>query len=211
MLAEHPFTLPRLRPTVQVPTPEQPTEPPSDGDLVAARVYYTIIRDLSDERELSDEKRPTTAELTDALRYLQDIKDRIWADRGDPIQELGRQMNQRFNEMSARFDRIEEMQTVIVRRLNNVSRQQSHSSILPLMEANTRADGINRTLVVVPFQDGSWPTEDPHNLPPLYTLEDIDALREDQRVQYCRGYGFTATGNVAQQKATIRRAVGMSH
>ncbi|KAK9244163.1 hypothetical protein V1506DRAFT_522979 [Lipomyces tetrasporus] len=200
MLAEHPITLPHLRPSVQIPVPGLPTEPPLDGDLVAARVYHTILRDLSDERELSDEKRPTTEELTDALRYLQDVKDRIWTGRGDPIQELGRQMNQRFNEMNAqmnaRFDRIEETQADVMARLNHVSRQQNHSSILPLMTG--RWDQLNLGRSPIP----GWFV--------AHGGSDIDTLREDQRAQYCRGYGFAAVGNVAQQKATIRRALGMS-
>ncbi|KAK9234347.1 hypothetical protein V1525DRAFT_459485 [Lipomyces kononenkoae] len=107
MLAAHPITLPRLRPSVQIPIPEQLTEPPSNGDLVAAaRVYYTILRDLSDG-DLG-----FTGDL--GLESGQIICS------GDPIQELSRQMN-------ARFDRIEETQAVILTRLNHVSRQQNHT------------------------------------------------------------------------------------
>ncbi|PFH47407.1 hypothetical protein AMATHDRAFT_67754 [Amanita thiersii Skay4041] len=41
---------------------------------------------------------------------------------------------------------------------------------------------------VVPFADGSDPTSDEHNLPPLWNLSSIKALNPEQLRKYHRGY-----------------------
>ncbi|KAK9373326.1 uncharacterized protein V1513DRAFT_459910 [Lipomyces chichibuensis] len=187
MLEEQPIALPQLRASVQIGVPPQPGEPPSDQDLAAARTYsgcLGVLRDGKDSRfnygGLSDDSRPMYGELMDAFRYLDEVKQRIRAARGDPLQDA---------------------QTDISRRLDTVVRTQNLPLIGPRREReeNRTADGEHVPFRIVPFNDGSMPTEQPINLPPLYTLAAIEELNFDQLRAYCAGYGVGA-GNTAQMR-----------
>ncbi|KAK9427654.1 hypothetical protein V1505DRAFT_317250 [Lipomyces doorenjongii] len=210
MLAEEPIVLPQLRASVRILVPPQPEEPPTDQDLAAARSYSTCVRSLRDEGGLSDDQRPSQQELADAVRYSDDVKERVRVTRGDTLQQVLGQLRELRGDLrrdvrliNGRLDRLEEGQTDISRRLDNVTRTQN----LPLIGPCMAADGDQIPFALVPFNDGSMPTEYPHNLPPLYRLMDIEGLNAEHLRAYCTGYGANM-GNAAQMKARIRRAIG---
>jgi hypothetical protein len=80
--------------------------------------------------------------------------------------------------------------------------------------------------MIVPFNDGSMPTQDPvsslsfnslnslqishtqHNLPPLINVAAIRVLTSPQTIAYAAGYGLVITGTAATRQAAIGRAIG---
>ncbi|KAK9357772.1 hypothetical protein V1504DRAFT_442632 [Lipomyces starkeyi] len=181
MLEEQPIAVPQLRASVQMGVPPQPGEPPSDQDLAAARTYC--------DGGLTDDKRPTYEEFRDAFRYLDEVKERTRAARGDPLQEVLRgirEIQEDMRQVRRDIRRMQEAQTDMSRRLNTV-------------EENRAADGERILFRIVPFNDGSMPTEHPHNLPPLHTLAAIEGLNFDQLREYCAGYEVGG-GNTAQMR-----------
>jgi len=53
----------------------------------------------------------------------------------------------------------------------------------------SRGDGDVVQFEIVPFNDGSDPTQPPHNLPPLHSFNVIETLHGAQLVAYLNGYG----------------------
>ncbi|KAK9327446.1 hypothetical protein V1520DRAFT_348852 [Lipomyces starkeyi] len=217
MLEEQPIALPQLRASVQMGVPPQPGEPPSDQDLAAARTYCGCLGVLRDDGGLTDDKRPTSEEFRDAFRYLDEVKERTMAARGDPLQEVlrgireiqddMRQVRRDIRRMQEAQTRMQETQTDMSRRLDTVVRVQNLPLIGPRREENRAADGEHVLFRIVPFNDGSMPTEHPNNLPPLYTLAAIEGLNFDQLRAYCAGYEVGA-GNTVQMRVKVRAAIG---
>ncbi|KAK9320624.1 hypothetical protein V1517DRAFT_369033 [Lipomyces orientalis] len=215
MLEEQPIALPQLRATVQMGVPPQPGEPPT---------YCGCLRVLRDDGGLTDDKRPTYDEVRDAFRYLDEVKERTRAARGDPIQEVLRGIREiqddmrqvrrdirRMQETQTRMQeaqtRMQEAQTDMWHRLDTVARAQNLPLIGPRREENRAADGEHVLFRIVPFNDGSMPTEHPNNLPPLYTLAAIEGLNFEQLRAYCAGYEVGA-GNTVQMRVELRAAIG---
>ncbi|KAN0109213.1 hypothetical protein V8E52_009541 [Russula decolorans] len=69
-------------------------------------------------------------------------------------------------------------------------------------------DGGFTPFMIVPFNDGSMPTQDPHNLPPLINVAAIRVLTSPQTIAYAAGYGLVITGTAATRQAAIGRAIG---
>ncbi|KAK9489760.1 hypothetical protein V1508DRAFT_427078 [Lipomyces doorenjongii] len=210
MLEEQPIALPQLRASVHMGVPPQPGEPPSDQDLAAARTYCGCLGVLRDDGGLTDDKRPTYEEFVDAFRYLDEVKERTRAARGDPLQEVLRGIREIQDDMrQVRRDirRMQEAQTDMSRRLDTVVRAQNLPLIGPRREENRAADGEHVLFRIVPFNDGSMPTEHPNDLPPLYTLAAIEGLNFDQLRAYCAGYEVGA-GNTVQMRVKVRAAIG---
>ncbi|KAK9250680.1 hypothetical protein V1507DRAFT_339834 [Lipomyces tetrasporus] len=69
--------LPRLRDSVLLVLPPQPSEPPTDLDLATARTYFACVRTLREDAGLDDDRRPSQLEEADSLRYLNDVRERI--------------------------------------------------------------------------------------------------------------------------------------
>ncbi|KAF8872357.1 hypothetical protein BD779DRAFT_1573290 [Infundibulicybe gibba] len=73
----------------------------------------------------------------------------------------------------------------------------------------TCSTGDNASFVVVPFADGTDPTEQPHYLPPLKSCQAVYDLNSRQRDAYCRGYGLARRNrNVEQCTKFILTAIG---
>ncbi|KAK9242690.1 hypothetical protein V1506DRAFT_546719 [Lipomyces tetrasporus] len=60
-----------------------------------------------------------------------------------------------------------QVHTEILNRLDHFTRMQNISVIALLKVTNKDHDGVQLTLNIIPFADGSMPTQHPHNLPPL--------------------------------------------
>ncbi|KAJ8098052.1 hypothetical protein POJ06DRAFT_260817 [Lipomyces tetrasporus] len=163
---------PQLRDSVPVKVPRRPQEPPSEQDLAASRAYYGQLRALRDEGGLDDDSRPNLQEMVDANRYLVAVEDKIRETRGDSLREILRVVN----EMRQAQTETRQVQTEILNRLDHFTRMQNISVIAPLKQANKDRDGVRLTLNIIPFADGSMPTQHPHNLPPLFTVEAINGL-----------------------------------
>ncbi|KAF5381565.1 hypothetical protein D9615_005636 [Tricholomella constricta] len=69
-------------------------------------------------------------------------------------------------------------------------------------------DGRVRRFEVIPFHDGTLPTDPPHNLPPLVNVAAINALTGPQATAYLRGYGRPIPRSVATRRRAIRDTVG---
>ncbi|KAF9008101.1 hypothetical protein BDZ89DRAFT_1079189 [Hymenopellis radicata] len=54
-----------------------------------------------------------------------------------------------------------------------------------------RGDGRTVPYVVMAFLDGSFPDHDPHNLPALLNVDNIDDLTDDEVEAYVAGYGLS--------------------
>ncbi|KAK9368166.1 hypothetical protein V1509DRAFT_565268, partial [Lipomyces kononenkoae] len=193
-LDEPPISLPRLRNSVALVVPQQPSERPTDQDLAAARVYFACVRSRRDDGGLPDDQRPSQEEEADALRYLNDVREKIRITRPDPMQEILR-----------RLDRMDQSLERLERGLERVVWAQNLSSLLP--NANRLADGERIPFFVVPFRDGSLPTHPPHNLPALQSFAAIEGLNMEQLRAYCGGYQLQAE-NAVQMKACIKEAIG---
>ncbi|KAI5475040.1 hypothetical protein MNV49_002065 [Pseudohyphozyma bogoriensis] len=63
---------------------------------------------------------------------------------------------------------------------------------------------LGRAAKVVPFADGSDPTEDPHNLPVIRTSGDVDALTDEPARSYLAGYKIRAAVNIGHVAAAPR-------
>ncbi|KAK9494055.1 hypothetical protein V1508DRAFT_396471 [Lipomyces doorenjongii] len=210
MLAEEPIVLPQLGASERILVPPQPEEPPP------IRIWLPLghILLVCALGGLSDDQRPSQQELADAVRYSDDVKERVRVTRGGTLQQVLGQLRELRGDLrrdvqliNGRLDRLEEGQTDISRRLDNVTRTQNLPLIGPRRDGNRAADGDQIPFVLVPFNNGSMPTEYPHNLPPLYRLMDIESLNAEHLRAYCTGYGANM-GNAAQMKARIRRAIG---
>ncbi|ODQ72854.1 hypothetical protein LIPSTDRAFT_277522 [Lipomyces starkeyi NRRL Y-11557] len=77
MLEEQAIVLPRLRDSVHLVVPRQPSEPPTDLDLATARTFFACMRTLREDGGLDDDRRPSQLEEADSLRYLNDVRERI--------------------------------------------------------------------------------------------------------------------------------------
>ncbi|KAF8495738.1 hypothetical protein F5888DRAFT_1709685 [Russula emetica] len=71
-------------------------------------------------------------------------------------------------------------------------------------------DGTFTPFTIVPFNDGSMPTEAPHNLPPLVNVAAIRALTAPQTTAYTAGYGLGNIRAAPARRVAIGRAVGCS-
>lgn len=69
-------------------------------------------------------------------------------------------------------------------------------------------DGSIIPFMIVPFNDGSMPTEAPHNLLPLVNVAAVRALTEAQTTAYAVGYALGNVGPAPAGRAAIGRAVG---
>lgn len=69
-------------------------------------------------------------------------------------------------------------------------------------------DGRTRHFQVVPFVDGTLPTADPHNLPALTSVDDLNALTGPEATAYLVGYGLPHHHNINIRKNAIRREIG---
>ncbi|KAK9239523.1 hypothetical protein V1525DRAFT_40649 [Lipomyces kononenkoae] len=159
---------PLLRASVPAKVPLPMLVPPSNQDLVAARAYHNMLRALHCG-ELDDDSRPTLEEMRDAARYLAEVEDKIRETRGDPIQEILRVVT----ELNRVVSELKQNQSQMFDRLEQTIRLQNMGQILPLKQANRDRDGVQLTLNIIPFVDGSIPTQAPHNLPPLFSIEAI--------------------------------------
>ncbi|KAK9328497.1 hypothetical protein V1520DRAFT_214744 [Lipomyces starkeyi] len=157
MDGEQVIATPLLRDSVPAKVPRRPQEPPSEQDLAASRAYYDQLRALRNEGGLDDDSRPTVQEMLDATRYLVAVEDRIRETRGDPLREILRVVN----EMREAQTEMRQEQTEILNRLDHFTRMQNISAIAPLKQANRDRDGVQLTLNIIPFADGSMPTQHP--------------------------------------------------
>ncbi|KAK9249744.1 hypothetical protein V1507DRAFT_500365 [Lipomyces tetrasporus] len=199
------IALPLLRDSVPVKLLQQPQDPPSDQNLAAARAYCGQLRALRNEGGLDNASRPTQQEMIDAARYLAVMEDRIRETRGDPLQEILRVVN----EMRQAQTEMRQEQTEM--RQEQTEMRQTITEILNPIQANRDRDGVQLTLNIIPFADGSMPTQHPHNLPPLFTLAAMNGLERPQLDQYCQGYDIPATGQLGAIRGRLRRAVGMAN
>ncbi|KIJ05657.1 hypothetical protein PAXINDRAFT_21107 [Paxillus involutus ATCC 200175] len=79
-----------------------------------------------------------------------------------------------------------------------------------------RGDGKVVSFDIVPFTNGSDPTQPPDNLPPLHSIDVIENLNEHDLVEYLNGYGVVppvgtnphATNHL--QKEILKGLVGSS-
>ncbi|RDB15799.1 hypothetical protein Hypma_003643 [Hypsizygus marmoreus] len=69
-------------------------------------------------------------------------------------------------------------------------------------------DGRVRPFRVVPFIDGSLPTDPPHNLPALLNVAVINALTGEEATAYLVGYDLPVPRTLAARKKAIRIEVG---
>ncbi|KAK9357176.1 hypothetical protein V1504DRAFT_465463 [Lipomyces starkeyi] len=204
MLEEQPIVLPRLRDSVHLVVPRQPSEPPTDLDLATARTYFACMRTLREDGGLDDDRRPSQLEEVDSLRYLNDVRERIRITRGDPVQEILRRMEQRFDRME---QRMEQRLDSIEGRLEGMVRAQNLNLLGAHLSANRAADGVRTPFYIIPFRDGSLPTQPPHSLPALSNVDVIENLNAGQLREYCTGYGYPV-GNPVQMRARIKTAIG---
>ncbi|KIJ99354.1 hypothetical protein K443DRAFT_8429 [Laccaria amethystina LaAM-08-1] len=78
----------------------------------------------------------------------------------------------------------------------------------------SRGDGTVVVFDIVPFTDGSDPTQPPNNLPPLHSVNAIENLNGLQIAAYFNGYGIVppvGANTVATnclQKDTLKQLVG---
>ncbi|KAH9046512.1 hypothetical protein EDB84DRAFT_1466077, partial [Lactarius hengduanensis] len=70
-----------------------------------------------------------------------------------------------------------------------------------------RGTGTIVPLEIVPFVNGDDPTVPPHNLPPLHSVEDIEALNEDDLIIYLTQYGVHPLPGGANPLAACRHAL----
>jgi hypothetical protein len=79
-----------------------------------------------------------------------------------------------------------------------------------------RGDGIVVLFEVVPFANGNDPTQPPHNLPPLLSVNAIENLNGHDLVEYLNGYGVVAPVGANPhatnrlRKETLKDLVGVS-
>jgi len=73
---------------------------------------------------------------------------------------------------------------------------------------NQLHDGSFTPFTIVPFNDGSMPTEAPLNLPPLVTAAAIRALTAAQSTAYAVGYALGNVGAAPARRVAIGRAIG---
>ncbi|KAJ8100235.1 hypothetical protein POJ06DRAFT_295322 [Lipomyces tetrasporus] len=151
------IALPLLRDSVPVKLLQQPQDPPSDQNLAAARAYCGQLRALRNEGGLDNASRPTQQEMIDAARYLAVMEDRIRETRGDPLQEILRVVN----EMRQAQTEMRQEQTEM--RQEQTEMRQTITEILNRLDHFTRIDrdGVQLTLNIIPFADGSMPTQHP--------------------------------------------------
>jgi hypothetical protein len=60
------------------------------------------------------------------------------------------------------------------------------------------------------FNDGSEFAYDQDNLPPLYSVNEIENLNEHDLLEYLNGYGVVPLATNYLQKETLKRLVGTS-
>ncbi|KAF8222386.1 hypothetical protein L208DRAFT_1446391 [Tricholoma matsutake] len=80
--------------------------------------------------------------------------------------------------------------------------------MLAQTQNHLRHDGSFTPFTIVPFNDGSMPTQAPHNLPPLVTAAAIRALTVAQSTAYAVGYALENVGAAPLRRIVIGRAVG---
>lgn len=69
-------------------------------------------------------------------------------------------------------------------------------------------DGRTRRFLEVPFVDGTLPTEDPHNLPALLNVDDVNALTGPEVTSYLQGYNLPFQQLMNNRKRAIRSEIG---
>ncbi|KAM6504423.1 hypothetical protein JOM56_001366 [Amanita muscaria] len=79
---------------------------------------------------------------------------------------------------------------------------------LALTRNNQLHDGSFTPFTIVPFNDGSMPTHDPHNLPPLLNAAAVRALTAAESTAYAVGYAVGHAMPAGARRVTIGRAIG---
>ncbi|KAF8800395.1 hypothetical protein BYT27DRAFT_7117675 [Phlegmacium glaucopus] len=69
-------------------------------------------------------------------------------------------------------------------------------------------DGSFTPFTIVPFNDGTMPTQNPHNLPPLVNAAAIRQLTAGESTLYAVGYELGNIGPAPARRVAIGRVVG---
>lgn len=184
---------------VQLPPP--PQQPPTARDVVRAATYAHAV-----EKAYIAKMRGANVsevELAEAYRYQFNIVQQYedtgaappWfeaalASAVAPLNRRVEMLEARMAEMAAKCAKLEAWQII------QYNKEQDDGHI-PHTEFK-----------VVPFPDGTWPTQYPHKLPPLKTIENIVDLTEDEMDRYIRGYYPDRDPASGGKRDALREAVG---
>ncbi|KAF5384383.1 hypothetical protein D9615_003137 [Tricholomella constricta] len=80
--------------------------------------------------------------------------------------------------------------------------------ICALSYNETCGTGDAATLYVVPFENGEYPTEPPHNLPALTSPKIVRELNVNEANSYYKGYGLPGWPPLEHRIAKILHAIG---
>ncbi|KAF8223689.1 hypothetical protein L208DRAFT_1411515 [Tricholoma matsutake] len=69
-------------------------------------------------------------------------------------------------------------------------------------------DGVHLQYKVLPFTDGTFPTDQEHGLPALVNVNSIRALTGPQASAYLAGYGLPGVHAIDERKRAIGREIG---
>jgi len=155
------------------------------------------------------------------LQRLADDTARVQARQRQVITRLRQESTQLRREIRRLRQQFEGQQPVAAQLQQGVNRQREEAAVLRrninrcsviAAKAYNRScgNGINRNYEVVPFQDGSMPTEQQRNRAPLPALR-THVLTNRQLGRYLRGYGVQPVPRgIAARRTCLSRAIGLS-
>ncbi|KAF8812885.1 hypothetical protein BYT27DRAFT_7132131 [Phlegmacium glaucopus] len=174
-MAAPPVALPPQSNDLRVPLPAAPVFPPTINDVLAAIRYHKDVEISVNHRPL--DARCTRNDYYNSVLYEHSIIAQAAAAAGPQA------VAPRWFQGAIQQLRVD---------LQNDMRSMIRAEILPdlkrLMNKH-RGEGIVVPFEVVPFTNGSDPTQPPNNLPPLHSINVIENLNENDLVEYLTGYG----------------------
>ncbi|KAK9321855.1 hypothetical protein V1517DRAFT_339349, partial [Lipomyces orientalis] len=92
--------------------------------------------------------RQTVDEMTDATHYSPSVEERLVVACGDPLQDILRVMDDRFDRLEIRLDRMENRLDCIEETLQSLT--QNISAVTGLMEVDKSEDGGFFLVILMP-------------------------------------------------------------
>ncbi|KAH9004632.1 hypothetical protein EDB86DRAFT_1968250 [Lactarius hatsudake] len=157
---------------------------------------------------------PTVSDVNGAIRYRQDVDTSIMHRHPD----LGCDLNDRYNAVIYEHTVIAQAAAATgpqavappwVHQLRLDIRNDIRQILTHLRRLMNQGRGTGNVvpLEIVPFVNGDDPTLPPHNLPPLHSEEDIEALNEQELNIYLTRYGVHPLPGGADPLAARRQAL----